>query len=132
VGALLLVLAWFVGPGLFGTAEAEEGTKTEATVTAPAECSAPAPRENVRFELGGKAQDGLLDACGHDRDEHVSILVPPNPGSGVVVVSSAKVIEGHSDALRPIGLLLLAASCAVGGIYAFLFLRGPRSKTRTP
>ena len=127
---MLLVLAWCFGPGLFGTAEAEEGTKTLATVTTSAVCSATNPQETVHFEIGGKAQDGILDACGHDRDEQVSILVPlsSNSDSGAVAVRSAKVIEGHSDALRPMGLLLLAASCAVGGVYAFLFLRGPRTK----
>ena len=128
VGVLVLVVAWWLGPGLFGSVESAQGTVAEAKVTLPMPCSQPGAKETVQFELNGQDRNGTLDGCGHGKDERVSIIAPADAGSGLIDVSLADVVKGHSDPRRPVGLALLAISCAAGGMYAFLVVRGPRRK----
>ncbi|WP_435156214.1 hypothetical protein [Amycolatopsis sacchari] len=132
VGIAIVVLVWWSGPGLFGSPSAGGGTVVAATVTTPAECTAPNPTETVQFEAGGGKHTGSLDACGHDRGDRVEITMPADLGTGTVQVHLADVVVGHSDLRRPVGLALLALSCLGGGAYAFLVQRGSRRTTATP
>ncbi|MEU3275311.1 hypothetical protein ABZ639_31040 [Saccharomonospora sp. NPDC006951] len=125
-GLLIVFASWWAGPGLFGSAQAEATETVKATVTLPADCSRPDAEETVRFELGGEARNGTLSGCGHDQDEQVEIAVPAEPASGLVDVQLAATAPGNHDLRRPVGLALLVLSCAGGGVYAFLFVRGPR------
>ncbi|MFD2421966.1 hypothetical protein [Amycolatopsis pigmentata] len=126
VGIAVVTAVWWAGPGALGVTATGGGDTTQATVTAPAACTDANPTETVRFEHGGQNQTGTLDACGHDRDDRVSISIPADFGAGSTKVHLADVVQGHSDLRRPLGLALLALSCLGGGTYAFLVLRGPR------
>ena len=126
VGIAVVTAVWWAGPGMLGGTAAAQGAAVEATVTVPAACSAPNPTETVQFQQAGQPATGALDACGHDKNDRVEIIVPANFGTGSAGVHLADVITGHSDLRRPVGLALLALSCLGGGTYAFLVLRGPR------
>ncbi|HVV10753.1 hypothetical protein [Amycolatopsis sp.] len=126
VGIAVVVIVWWAGPGALGGSDAAQGTVTSATVTVAAECSNADASETVQFEFGGQTHTGSLDACGHDKNDKVDILVPTGIGAGTVDVHLADVNVGHSDLRRPVGLVLLALSCISGAVYAFLVQRGPR------
>lgn len=126
VGVAVVTAVWWAGPGILGATTVAQGTVAEATVTTPASCAGPNPMETVEFQQGGQNRTGTLDACGHDKNDRVSVTVPADFGTGSGNVHLADVIEGHSDLRRPVGLALLALSCLGGGTYAFLVLRGTR------
>ncbi|WP_245901073.1 hypothetical protein [Prauserella shujinwangii] len=129
-GLCVVLAAWWAGPSLFSVPEPEQRRVVTATVTLPAECTTPDAEETVRFELDGTTRDGTLSGCGHDQDEQVRIAVPSDAGgSGLVEVSLAGTAPGIGDLRRPAGLFLLVLSCAAGGVYAYLVVRGPRLRT---
>ncbi|GAA3541199.1 hypothetical protein GCM10022222_25990 [Amycolatopsis ultiminotia] len=124
-GVLVVVLAWLVGPGLFGIGADVAGAPVEAQVTKPAACSVTGAVETVQFPLGGKTRTGTLDGCGHGKDEHVQVVVPDNvPADGTVAVTASDTSSGSQDARAPIALALLLFSCFCGGMYAYLVIRG--------
>ncbi|MFC4004325.1 hypothetical protein ACFS2C_19750 [Prauserella oleivorans] len=125
-GILVVLLAWWAGPSLFGSAPEAETRTVEATVTLPAECTNPNAEETVRFELDGATRNGTLSGCGHNRDEQVEIAVPHDPPDGLIDVQLASTAPGTSDLRRPVGLALLVLGCAAGATYAYLLARGPR------
>ncbi len=126
VGLLVVFLAWFAGPGLFGITNETEGTKVQAEVVQPVPCAGGTTTETVKFEFGGQPMEGSLVACGHGKGERIEVVVPEGGPSAGVSVHSADVAAGASDARRPLGLALLVFSCFSGGMYVFLVLRGPR------
>jgi hypothetical protein len=125
-GVLVLAAAWLAGPALFGARQEQPRQVVQATVTMPAECTAPSPEETVRFELDGRTRNGMLNACGHDQEEAIEIAVPVNAGEGLIDVRIAATAGGADGLQRPVGLAMLALSCVAGGVYAFLVARGPR------
>ncbi|WP_024877596.1 hypothetical protein [Saccharomonospora piscinae] len=127
-GLLILLGAWWMGPSLFGSSSGPERVFVDATVTSPSDCSDADAQETVRFDLGGRTQEGRLSGCGHDQDEQVRIAVAQDATSSgsPVPVALAATAPGVSDLRRPVGLGLLVLSCASGGAYAFLLARGPR------
>ena len=130
VGVFILVLVWWLGPALFGGSSTPEGTVADAKVTLPAPCSNGNAKETVQFELNGQTRNGTLNGCGHEQNEHVSVLAPADaPSSGLIDVTLGDVSTGHSNLRRPIGLFLLAMSCFSGGTYSFLVMtRGSRRR----
>ncbi|WP_246257303.1 hypothetical protein [Amycolatopsis anabasis] len=132
VGVAVVVIAWWVGPGLFGTSTRSEGAVVEATVTRPVPCTDGGAQEAVRFELAGQSREGTLNGCGHGQDERLSVAVPDDAGAGPVAVSLAGLSQGHGELRRPVGLALVALSCFSGGMYAFLVVRGPRPRALAP
>ncbi|MBK1788968.1 hypothetical protein [Prauserella cavernicola] len=125
-GILVVLGCWWAGPSLFGAVETEQSRTVEATVTLPADCTAPDAEETVSFELDGETRNGTLNGCGHDQDEQIEIAVPSEAPDGLIDVQLANAAMGSSDLRRPVGLALLVVSCAAGGSYAFLVVRGPR------
>lgn len=128
-GLVITALAWLAGPSLFATAAGGEHRTVEATVTDPTDCTASAPREIVRFADGGGTRQGMLSGCGHDKDETVRIAVPEESAAAAgepVRVRLASADAGMSELGRPLGMALFVLSCAAGGLYAFLVIRGPR------
>lgn len=127
VGVVLVGLAWWFGPGLFGASDTTaESRVVRATITEPVPCTETAGQERVRFTLDGAERDGVLRACGHDTKEQVRVAVPDEAGGGLLTVHTAVSSTGYSALRVPVGLLLLLLSCAAGGLYAFLVVRGPR------
>ncbi|MBB3052758.1 hypothetical protein FHS23_003799 [Prauserella isguenensis] len=129
VGLLITALAWLAGPSLLATAAGADHRTVEATVTDPTECSDPEARETVRFSDDGATRQGILSGCGHNKDETVRIAVPEEPaetGGEPMLVHLASTDAGMSELGRPLGMALLVLSCAAGGVYAFLVVRGPR------
>ncbi|WAL64824.1 hypothetical protein ORV05_28380 [Amycolatopsis cynarae] len=126
VGIAIVISVWWAGPGALGSPAGVDGTPTEATVTKAAPCNDTNVKETVQFRFGGQDHTGSLDACGHDQNDRVEIMVPTGLGSGTVDVHLADVVPGHSNLRRPLGLALLALSCLGGATYAFLVQRGPR------
>ncbi|WP_254126125.1 hypothetical protein [Amycolatopsis sp. CA-230715] len=126
VGIAIVAVAWWLGPGLFGIANAEAGDVVEAKVTAPVECAGQGGHETVAFTLGGQPRTGTLDGCGHGKDERVSIRVGSDAGSGTVSVTAADTAEGARDLRRPVGLFLVALSCFAGATYAFIVRQNSR------
>jgi hypothetical protein len=125
-GVLVVVLAWFAGPGLFGITVNDGGTPTQAEITKPAACSAANPVETVKFTLGGKPREGTLNACGHAQGDHVEVGVPSDaPADGPVTVRASDTSAGSQDSRGPIALVLLVFACFAGGMYAFLVIKGP-------
>lgn len=127
-GVAVVTAVWWAGPGILGLTAVAQGTVADATVTTPASCAGANPVETVEFQQGGQNQTGSLDACGHDKDDRVQVTVPADFGTGSGKVHLADVVQGHTDLRRSVGLALLALSCLGGGTYAFLVLRGPRSR----
>lgn len=126
-GIVVVALAWWIGPSLFGATSSDPETRVvTATVTDPVPCTKPDPQEKVDFTLDGQSRTGVLTACGHDTKENVLVVVPADAGPGSIEVRSAVSSPGYSALRGPLGLLLLALSCAAGGVYAFLVIRGPR------
>lgn len=126
VGIVITALAWLAGPSLFATsADAAERT-ARATVTGPAECTNPDATETVRFDVDGTTRQGTLSGCGHDKDERVDIALPDELPGGQASVQLASTEAGMTELGRPMGMALLVLSCAAGGVYAFLVVRGPR------
>nr|WP_246382454.1 hypothetical protein [Prauserella isguenensis] len=122
-------MAWLAGPSLLATAAGADHRTVEATVTDPTECSDPEARETVRFSDDGATRQGILSGCGHNKDETVRIAVPEEPaetGGEPMLVHLASTDAGMSELGRPLGMALLVLSCAAGGVYAFLVVRGPR------
>lgn len=126
VGLLVIVLAWYAGPGLFGITNQAKGTTVRAEVVKPTPCAGGTAEEAVKFEFGGRPREGTLDGCGHGQGERVNIVVPDGAGAGTISVHAADVAVGASDPRRSIGLALLVFSCFSGGMYVLLVLRGPR------
>ncbi|MEC3978818.1 hypothetical protein QMK34_26465 [Amycolatopsis sp. H20-H5] len=127
VGLLVVVLAWFLGPGLFGISSTPVGSTVQAEVVTPAACTGANAGEAVRFSFGGKNRDGMLDGCGHGKGERIDVTVPDGAAeTGTIQVTAAETVVGASDLRRPVGLALLVLSCFAGGMYTFLVLRGPR------
>ncbi|MFC9251282.1 hypothetical protein ACFWMR_35250 [Amycolatopsis thailandensis] len=125
-GLLVIFLAWFAGPGLFGISNETQGTTVRAEVVEPAPCTGGGPSEKVKFEFGGKPVEGSLNGCGHGKGERVDVVVPDGASGDGVAVHAVDTTAGASDARRPLGLALLVFSCFAGGMYVFLVLRGPR------
>ncbi|KMS65873.1 hypothetical protein ACZ91_70215 [Streptomyces regensis] len=126
VGILITVLAWLLGPSLFATSSGTAERTVQATVTAPADCTNPDAQETVRFQADGATHEGTLSGCGHDKDELVQIAVPEELPDGPLSVQLAATHAGMADLGRPLGMALLVLSCAAGGVYSFLVVRGPR------
>jgi hypothetical protein len=125
-GVLVVVLAWFTGPGLFGIAVNDGGVPTQAEVTKTAACSAANPVESVKFTLGGKPREGSLNGCGHAQGDHVEVGVPSDaPVDGPVTVRASDTSAGSQDSRGPIALVLLVFACFAGGMYAYLVIKGP-------
>ncbi|OXM43645.1 hypothetical protein [Amycolatopsis alba] len=125
-GLLVIFLAWFAGPGLFGISNDTQGTTVRAEVLEPAPCTGGGASEKVKFEFGGKPMEGSLNGCGHGKGERVDVVVPDGASGDGVSVHAVDATAGASDARRPLGLALLVFSCFAGGMYVFLVLRGPR------
>lgn len=128
-GLVITALAWLAGPSLFATAAGADHRTTTATVTEPTDCTDPAARETVRFTDDGTTRQGVLSGCGHDKDETVRIDVPEEPAVAdgePISVRLASTDAGMSELGRPLGMALLVLSCAAGGVYGFLVVRGPR------
>ncbi|WP_181776874.1 hypothetical protein [Amycolatopsis pittospori] len=126
VGLLVIFLAWFAGPGLFGISNDAQGTTVQAEVVQPAPCAGGGATETVKFEYGGKPVESTLNGCGHGKGERLEVVVPEGGPGDAVSVHAAEAAAGASDARRPLGLALLVFSCFAGGMYVFLVLRGPR------
>lgn len=127
-GFVIVFVAWWMGPSLFGNVAPEGRRVVAATVVEPAECTDPQAVETVRFEGDGGPQEGTLSGCGHDKGERVRIALPDTAGDGAPPqVHLAATAPGATDLRRPVGLGLLVLSSAAGGIYAFLVVRGPRT-----
>ncbi len=125
-GLLVIFLAWFAGPGLFGITSDAQGTTVQAEVVQPAPCAGGGATETVKFEFGGKPMEASLNGCGHGKGERLEVVVPAGASGDAVSVHAADAAAGASDARRPLGLALLVFSCFAGGMYVFLVLRGPR------
>ncbi|OOC06549.1 hypothetical protein B0293_13585 [Amycolatopsis azurea DSM 43854] len=125
-GLLVIFLAWFAGPGLFGISNETQGTTVRAEVVEPAPCTGGGASEKVKFEFGGKPVEGSLNGCGHGKGERIDVVVPDGASGDGVAVHAVDTTAGASDARRPLGLALLVFSCFAGGMYVFLVLRGPR------
>lgn len=129
VGVAVVALAWWAGPGLFTAPGSEARSRVvSATVTEPSSCTDSQAHERVRFTIDGTDREGKLTACGHDKQEQLRVAVPVRPGDGPITVHSAAATTGYAALRAPLGLVLLALSCAAGGIYAFLVVRGPRQR----
>ncbi|GAA1245854.1 hypothetical protein GCM10009676_34790 [Prauserella halophila] len=131
-GLVITALAWLAGPSLFAAASGADHRTVEATVTEPTECTDPAAEEIVRFTDGGTTRQGTLSGCGHDKDEAVRIAVPDEqaePAGEPLPVQLASTDAGMSELGRSLGMALLVLSCAAGGGYAFLVVRGRRQGT---
>ncbi len=126
VGLLVIFLAWFAGPGLFGIANDARGTIVQAEVVQSAPCAGGGATETVKFDYGGKPVEGSLNGCGHGKGERLDVVVPSGASGDVISVHAAEATAGASDSRRPLGLALLVFSCFAGGMYVFLVLRGPR------
>ncbi|WP_191259683.1 hypothetical protein [Amycolatopsis oliviviridis] len=125
-GLLVIFLAWFAGPGLFGISNETQGTTVQAEVVQPAPCAGGGASEKVKFEFGGKPVEGSLNGCGHGKGERIDVVVPDGASGDGIAVHAVDTTAGASDARRPLGLALLVFSCFAGGMYVFLVLRGPR------
>ncbi len=125
-GLLVIFLAWFAGPGLFGITNEPRGTTVRAEVVEPAPCTGGGATEKVKFEFGGKPMEGSLNGCGHGKGEPLEVVVPDGASGDGVSVHAADATAGASDARRPLGMALLVFSCFAGGMYVYLVLRGPR------
>lgn len=123
VGFIVLVFAWWVGPGLFSGTD-EPARVVTASVVEPADCTAATPVETVTFIDGEGKREARLRACGHDKGEQLQVVLPQEPGAGELTVRSADTETGHSNLRQSIGLLLVALSCAGGATYALLVTRG--------
>lgn len=119
-GIAVVVIVWWVGPSALGSVSSSGAPTIDATVTAPASCTAAKPAETVQFQIGGQTRTGLLDACGHDKGNQVEITAP---AAGESSVHLADVVAGHGDLRAPLGLALVALSCLSGGAYVFLIRR---------
>jgi hypothetical protein len=126
VGALVVVLTWFAGTGLFAISHHQEGTVVTAVVTLPVPCTAPSAQETVSFPFGGTTRDGILNACGQNHGERIDVVVPANAGAGMIQVNTAQTVPGNTDLRRPVGLALVAMSCFAGAFYVYLVRRGAR------
>jgi|SRR5699024_7770500 len=121
VVVVVIALAWWVGPGLFGATDTAATSRiVRATVTDPVSCTGTHGQERVKFTLDGEQRDGRLAACGHDEQEQLRVALPEQPGSGQLTVHSAAASTGYSAVLVPLGLLLLALGGVAGAVYAFL------------
>lgn len=120
VGLLIVLIVWWIGPGLFASADEPVERVVTASVSEPVSCTEPDAVEQVTFLDGDKPRTASLHACGHDKGEELAVAVPESPGPGALTVRSAETDAGHSNARRTIGLLLVALSCLGGGAYAFL------------
>ncbi|OZM75343.1 hypothetical protein CFN78_03205 [Amycolatopsis antarctica] len=125
-GVLVVLLVWLVGPGLFTASAAQDEQVARATVDAPVSCTDAGVRETVRVTVDGSERMAELSACGHTQGEQVDVVVPSAPGEGELDVRLSDTERGNQDARRPVGMFLVAVSCAAGGAYAFLMVRGRR------
>ncbi|OLT48182.1 hypothetical protein BJF85_13105 [Saccharomonospora sp. CUA-673] len=126
VGILITALVWLWGPSLFATSGGAEERNVQATVTVPADCTNPNAEQTVQFRADGATHEGTLSGCGYDQGEQVEITVPAEIPEGPLDVQLAATHTGMGDLGRPLGMALLVLSCAAGGVYSFLVVRGPR------
>lgn len=123
VGFIVLLFAWWVGPGLFSGND-EPARIVTASVVKPVDCTATTPVETVTFTDASGKQDARLRACGHDKGEQIQVVLPEGQGTGELTVHSADTPMGHSNLRQSVGLLLVALSCAGGATYSLLVMRG--------
>ncbi|WP_051400270.1 hypothetical protein [Haloechinothrix halophila] len=123
VGFIVLLFAWWVGPGLFSGRD-EPARIVTASVVKPADCTATTPVETVTFTDASGKQKARLRACGHNKGERIQVVLPEEQGTGELTVYSADTSIGHSNLRQSVGLLLVALSCAGGATYSLLVMRG--------
>lgn len=123
VGFIVLLFAWWIGPGLFAGKE-EAARVVTASVVKPVDCTASAPIETVTFTDVDGQQEARLRACGHSKGEQLQVVLPAEPADGELTVRTADTEIGHSNLRQSVGLLLIALSCAGGATYAVLVARG--------
>lgn len=102
-------------------------TSAQATVTAGASCQGGDTQDSLSFSLAGRAHQGKLDGCGHQRGEHVTVLVPAGFTDGGQV-EPADAAPGDSSGLsHRVAFLLLIVATVAGGAFArrFAHTRGP-------
>ncbi|RZQ62616.1 hypothetical protein [Amycolatopsis suaedae] len=128
-GVFIVAGAFFAGPGLLGAPAQASDRVGRATVVQAVPCSNTGAREGVRVEFEGQRRDATLSACGHTEGEQFDVTVPENfTGGDTPEVRIATAVTEPSGLFRPVGFGLLALSCAAGGVYAYLVLRGPRRR----
>lgn len=132
VGFIVLLFAWWVGPGLFAGTD-EPARVVTASVVKPVDCTASTPVETVAFTDAAGKQEAQLRACGHAKGEQLQVVLPAEPVEGELTVHTADTEIGHSNLRQSVGLLLIAMSCAGGATYAVLVARGaPRRRGLLP
>jgi hypothetical protein len=130
-GIAVVIAAWWTGPSLFGGADSSDEQVVQATVKVPVTCDG-GGQETVQVTVDGAPRAAQMSACGHSEGEQVQVAVPTEPPPGQLQVRTAETVQGVSDLRRPVGLALVALSCAGGGVYAFLVSRGRRRDAATP
>jgi len=125
-GLAVLALVWWLAPTLFAGGADQDEQVVQATVEKSVPCTNASDRETVRVTVGGAERAAVLSACGHAEGERVDVAVPSAAEPGELDVRLADTVTGSQDASRPLGMFLVAVSCASGGVYVFLVARGRR------
>ncbi|HKN96768.1 MAG TPA: hypothetical protein VJX10_06610, partial [Pseudonocardiaceae bacterium] len=128
----VVVIGLWLAAGYAGskTSPTSGTTRAQATVTAGASCQGGDTQDSLSFGLAGRTHQAKLDGCGHQRGEHVAVLVPAGFTDGGVV-EPADAAPGDSSGLsHRVAFLLLIVATVVGGAFARRFTRGSRPRPR--
>lgn len=131
--AVVVVGLWLAAGYAGAKTSPTSGTsRALATVTAGASCQGGDTQDSLSFSLAGRAHQAKLDGCGHQRGEHVAVLVPAGFADGGVV-EPADAAPGDSSGLsHRVAFLLLIVATVVGGAFARRFTRAARRPQPQP
>lgn len=120
--AVVVIGLWLAAGYAGSSTSPTSGDKlVQTTVTAGASCQGGDTQDSLSFSLAGRTHQAKFDGCGHQRGEHVGVLVPAGFTDGGVL-EPADAAPGDSSGLsHRVAFLLLIVATVVGGAFARRF-----------
>jgi hypothetical protein len=130
--AVVVVGLWLAaGYAGMSTSPTSGDTLVQATVTAGASCQGTDTEDSLSVAVAGHAHQAKLDGCGHQRGEHVGVLLPTGFTDGALLEPAAAAPGDSSGLSHRVAFLLLIVATVVGGAFARRFAR-TRDTARRP
>lgn len=121
--AVVVVGLWLAAGYAGSSTSPTSGARlVQATVTAGASCQGADTHDALSVTVAGATRHADLDGCGHQRGEHVGVLVPAGFTGGGLLEPAAAAPGDSSGLSHRVAFLLLIVATVVGGTFAHRFV----------